>query len=164
MAKYSMSSERRLLTATPDMQAVFRCAIAHGWDHTIIEAHRGEAEQNAARRAGRSTKSWPNSKHNQLPSPAVDAAPYYPEAPNGGIDWRTDKALLDAARLGDWAAVVAILENIKRWMAFGGFIRGIGAAKGIRIRHGGDWDGDQRFNDHHLVDLPHFEEVTDGTR
>lgn len=158
MAKYSQRSESRLITATDNMQDVFRTAIAVGWDHTILCGHRGELEQNRAFADKRSTKRWPDSNHNKLPSPAVDAAPWYPEAPNGGIDWRTDAELMKAARAGDWAAVVAILENIKRWMAFGGFIRGIGAAKGIRIRHGGDWDGDQRFNDHTLIDLPHFEE------
>ncbi len=159
MAKYSARSASRLATCTTGLQSVFAVVI-QWWDHTILFGHRGKEDQDAAMVAGASTKPWPASKHNLTPSQAADAAPYYADVNNGGIDWRTDAELLKAAREGRFEDVKAILENIKRWYSFGGFVRGVGAAKGVRIRWGGDWDGDCRFNDHTLVDLPHFEEQT----
>ena len=44
---------------------------------------------------------------------------------------------------------------------FGGIVRGIALEMGIRIRWGGDWDGDHTLNDQNFNDLLHFE-VIDG--
>jgi hypothetical protein len=156
MNRYSKTSEVRLDTATWTLQRVFR-GVLDWWDHTILFGHRGEKEQTAAVAAGNSTLPFGKSKHNALPSLAVDAAPFYPEVPTGGIDWRTDAELMKAAKEGRFEDVKTVLENIKRWHTFGGFVRGYGAALGIKIRWGGDWNSDCRFNDHRLVDLPHFE-------
>ena len=158
MPSYSKSSAEKLLLTDPRLRAIFELAI-EDWDHTIIYGHRTKTDQDDAIAAGNSQKPWPTSEHNKIPSRAVDGAPYYADVPKGGIDWRTDAALLAAAKLGDWDSVKAILENIKRWIAFSGYIRGIAKARGIKIRSGADWDNDQRFNDHTLIDLPHFELV-----
>lgn len=45
-------------------------------DITVLCGHRGQADQEAAFAAGASKVHWPNSKHNSLPSRAVDLAPY----------------------------------------------------------------------------------------
>lgn len=158
MASYSQASTAKLATVCPELQDTFNTVIQH-WDHTIFYGHRGQEEQNKAVADGKSTKPFPSSKHNQTPSDAVDAGPFYPEVPAGGIDWRTDAELMTAARRGDFEVVKTILENIKRWHGFIGFVRGVGAAKGYKIRSGGDWSGDHRFNDQKLIDLPHFEMI-----
>lgn len=158
MPHYSARSESRLQTVAEPIQRVMRFVLKR-FDHTILEGHRDQLTQDAAFVRGASTKQWPNSKHNQLPSAAVDAAPYYPEVPAGGIDWRTDAALLAAAKSQDWVAFMAILENVKRWHTFGGYVLGAGNAMDVQIRWGGDWDLDFHFNDQTLIDLPHFELV-----
>ena len=45
-------------------------------DVSIITGHRGEDEQALMVRLGRSQVAWPDSKHNKLPSLAVDVQPY----------------------------------------------------------------------------------------
>ena len=69
-----------------------------------------------------------NSKHLLTPSWAVDVAPY-------PINW----------------------EDSESFYHFAGFVKGIAAAQGVRIRWGGDWDGDFQLHDQTFFDLPHFE-------
>jgi peptidoglycan L-alanyl-D-glutamate endopeptidase CwlK len=98
---------------------------------TVTCGHRGEAAQNEAYAAKRSTKAWPDSLHNMLPSPAVDVAPY-------PIDWN------DTARFARLA----------------GYIQAVADDLDIEIRWGGDWDQDGRTSDERFVDMPHFELTT----
>jgi peptidoglycan L-alanyl-D-glutamate endopeptidase CwlK len=156
MPSYSPRSKANLDTGHDELKLVFHTAINY-LDHTVLCGHRGKEAQDQALKDGTTTKAFPLSPHNVLPSDAIDAAPYYPEVPAGGIDWRTDAALLKAAMNGNMDEVKAILENIKRWYHFGGFIKGVAAGKGVELEWGGDWDGDFRFNDHRLIDLPHFQ-------
>ena len=157
MGKYSFNSELRLSTVEKKLEGVFRLVLKR-FDHTILVGHRNQEQQNNAVAMKTSTKSWPDSKHNASPSQAVDAAPYYPDATNS-IDWRTDAAMMEAAKKGDWDEVKSILENIKRWHTFGGYVLGAGDGMGIPLRWGGDWNLNFKFNDQRLVDLPHFEVI-----
>lgn len=159
MPTFSPNSRARLDTCHDDLRLVALAAINYV-DFTVLVGHRNKEAQDQALRDGLTTKPYPLSPHNVLPANAMDLAPYYPEAPAGGIDWRTDGALFQALQAGNVEEAKAILENIKRWYAFGGFIKGLAAGKGIGLRWGGDWDGDYRYNDQKLVDLPHFERVT----
>jgi len=93
--------------------------------------HRGKAEQDAAVAAGKSKTPWPTSAHNSLPSRAVDLVP------------------LEGTRI-DWS-------DRERMTYLGGLVRGIGAALGVSVRWGGDWDGDGEVKDNNFDDLPHFE-------
>lgn len=43
---------------------------------TVLCGYRGEADQNQAVKDGASETPWPRSKHNRMPSDAVDVAPY----------------------------------------------------------------------------------------
>lgn len=156
MPVYSGQSNGRLNSCDAGIQSVFRFVVLHR-DNIILCGHRGEAEQTAAVAAGASKAPWPTSLHNKVPSLAVDAAPFYPEVPAGGVDWRTDAELLEAAKKQDWPAVRAILENIKRWHNFAGYVQGVGEVMGVPLTWGGDWNGDSRFSDEKLVDLPHFQ-------
>lgn len=45
-------------------------------DVAVICGHRGEREQESAFISGKSKLQWPRSKHNKIPSEAVDLCPY----------------------------------------------------------------------------------------
>lgn len=127
MPSFSARSRANLETCHEDLQRLFGEVIKH-YDCTILCGHRGEEEQNEAFRQGRSQLQFPQSKHNSLPSIAVDVAPY-------PIDW----------------------DNRSRFYHFGGLVLGISIGMGIPIRWGGDWDMDTDLNDQSFFDLPHFE-------
>lgn len=129
--KYSEKSEAKLATCHPDLQKVFR-AVLEFYDHTILEGHRGEVDQNAAFLSGKSQKKWPDGEHNKLPSEAVDASPY-------PVDFSNKPG------------------NIARFYHFAGFVIATGKPMGIDIRWGGDWDSDHDFSDQRFNDLVHFE-------
>lgn len=79
------ASERELSTCHPKLQRLVREVAARLDKHRkldlrVVCGHRGEAAQNQAYRDGNSEKQWPDSRHNTLPSTAVDLAPY-------PIDW-----------------------------------------------------------------------------
>ena len=76
-------------------------------DLTILWGHRGEKDQNEAFAKGTSEKQWPNSKHNKLPSLAVDMVPY-------PINWAKEK--------------------LYRFEALRRYARGVAQGLGIRIR------------------------------
>ena len=48
-------------------------------------------------------------------------------------------------------------NNKERFYHFAGYVKGIADSMGIKIRWGGDWDGDTVFDDQSFHDLPHFE-------
>lgn len=143
MPTFSHESLDRLLTCDPRLVRVFMEVIKHV-DCTILYGVRSKEEQNKAYAEGNSTKVWPYSKHNVVPpeklSKAVDAAPY-------PIDW------------GNTGTAQQRASAIARFRMFSGFVLGIGAALGIKLRSGGDWDMDFDLSDQKFIDLPHFELV-----
>lgn len=137
MPTFSQSSLSKLSTCDSRLQVVFFEVIKHV-DCTILDGHRNQWEQNRAFFSGASTKQWPDSKHNRLPSFAVDAAPY-------PINW------------GNTGTPAERASAIARFRMFSGFVLGVGFAKGIPLRSGGDWDMDFDLADQKFIDLPHFE-------
>ena len=131
MPKFSQASLDQLGTCDTRLQEVLSTVIGL-FDFTVLEGHRGQAAQDAAYARGASQKRWPEGKHNSVPSRAVDIAPY-------PIDWSSK----EAAR--------------QRFCYLAGFVMAIAAQKGIRLRWGGDWDGDQDTRNEHFRDLGHFE-------
>ena len=127
MPRFSRASLSALATCHADLQRVMEEAIRH-IDFTVIEGHRGRTAQEKAYKAGNSKVRWPNGKHNTLPSKAVDIAPY-------PIDW----------------------SDTERFVYFAGIIMGIAAEMGIKLRWGGDWDGDTHVKDEKFRDYGHFE-------
>lgn len=127
--KFSKKSAKKLSQCDPRLQRVFEEVIKH-WDCTILEGHRDKGTQDEYFRTGKSKLKYPSSKHNSIPSKAVDAVPY-------PIDW----------------------QDTERFRAFGGFVLGVAATLGIKLRWGGDWDGDKDFKDQSFIDMPHFELV-----
>lgn len=96
----------------------------------VICGYRGQVEQDAAKTAGNSTQSWPNSKHNQMPSLAVDIIPL-------PLDWK------------DLPAFARVFGHFER----------VAKEKGIKIRWGADWNNNYRTTDERLVDSGHIELV-----
>lgn len=127
MPQYSKQSYEKLATCHPDLVTVFMEVIKH-FDHTVMEGHRNKEAQNKYFAEGKSKLQWPNGEHNAIPSKAVDAAPL-------PIDW----------------------NDREKFTLFAGFVKGVAAAKGIKIRWGGDWNGDNQVKDNSFDDLVHFE-------
>lgn len=75
MPTFSKKSLEKLATCDRRLYDICSEAIKH-YDFVIICGHRNEEEQNRAFTAGKSKLKWPNSKHNSLPSLAIDLAPY----------------------------------------------------------------------------------------
>ena len=99
-------------------------------DCSILDGYRGEGKQTIAYKEGRSKVQFPDSMHNSFPSRAVDAVPF-------PVDW----------------------EDTERMAHFAGIVIGVGAAMGITIRWGSDWDRDGDIHEHSFLDYPHFEVI-----
>lgn len=127
MPKFSAASEAKLATCHKDLQVLFH-RVVEIVDCTVICGYRGKEEQDEAVRLDRSKTPWPTSKHNSEPSTAVDVAPF-------PIDWR----------------------DTRRFDHFAGVVRGVAHELGIKIRWGGDWNGNFVLADQTFNDLPHFE-------
>lgn len=127
MGQFSPTSLERLSQVHPDLKRLFE-EVGKDYDCSILCGHRGEEEQHIAYQSGRSKLDWPESKHNSLPSMAVDAAPY-------PVDW----------------------SDSKRFYLFAGFVLGTAKRMGIDLRWGGDWDRDWDLADNRFNDWPHFE-------
>jgi peptidoglycan L-alanyl-D-glutamate endopeptidase CwlK len=128
---FSKLSEQRLATCDERLQRIFNEVIKE-YDCSILCGHRGEDEQNEAFSTGKSTKQWPDSKHNAEPSLAVDAAPYFMGIK---IDW----------------------NDMTAFGRFAGYVERVAHEQGVRIRWGGDWNSNRRTADETFIDAPHFE-------
>lgn len=134
MPKFGKRSRQNLVTCDQKLQDLFNEVIKH-YDCTILCGFRNQEDQDKAYYEGRSKIKWPNGKHNNLPSKAVDAAPWFVNKPH--IRW----------------------EDKEKFYEFGGFVQGVAATMGIKIRWGGNWDSDDELHDQTFFDLPHFELV-----
>ena len=131
--RFGRTSLMRLATCHPDLRLLMQAALADSpVDFGIVCGHRGKADQDEAVRLGRSKTPWPTSKHNKLPSLAVDVCPWI----DGAYAWSDIPAFRAVA-----AHVIATAREL-----------------GIRIRWGGDFNGNG-LQDDRFVDMPHFELV-----
>lgn len=136
MAAFGRASRKRYKTLHYKLQMIMDEAIQI-MDFTIVCGHRNKRDQEKAFNESKSKKHWPDSNHNQMPSIAVDAAPWDPTMRNGrgDIDW----------------------NNRDRFILLAGIIKGIAHKMGIEIRWGGDWNSDTFMRDQKFIDMPHFE-------
>ena len=128
MPAFGDRSIRALSTAHPLLQELFQ-AVVKTYDCAVLEGHRNETAQEQAFAAGKSLLHWPYGKHNQLPSLAVDVVPW-------PVRW----------------------DDPKSFWHFAGYVQAMAHGLGIKIRWGGDWDGNP-MTENRLEDLPHFELV-----
>lgn len=149
MPRFGRGSQSQLATAHPVLQRLFQRVILD-YDCVVIKGHRGQQEQDRAFAEGASKLKFPNGNHNAYPSNAVDVAPY--DVSLKGVNWKTK--VLDAGKLDK-----EVLANLCRFYHFAGMVKGVALLMGITIRWGGDWDGDNYFNDQTFNDLVHFELV-----
>jgi len=130
MPAFGNTSKNNLEESHPLLQELFN-EVIKTFDCSIIQGFRNEEEQNQAYQDKKTTLQFPDSKHNETPSLAVDVCPY-------PIDW----------------------ANRDRFHYFAGFVKGVAARLGISVRWGGDWDNDTETKDNNFDDLPHFELVS----
>ena len=129
MPQFSRRSKERLETCHPDLIRWANVLITI-IDFTVLCGHRDRWSQNEAFRLNRTTKRWPYSKHNLLPSTAIDLAPY-------PVNWY-DKA---------------------RFAYFAGYGIAVAQQMEITLKWGADWNQNTFTTDERLVDMPHFELV-----
>jgi len=127
MAKFGERSRNRLETVHPLLVLLFE-EVVKDFDCTVLTGHRDEANQNECYRLGKSKLKWPESKHNTLPSRAIDVCCW-------PIDW----------------------TDISRHYYFSGYVLGTASRLSIPVRFGGDWDSDRLIKDQDFNDLVHFE-------
>lgn len=89
MPSFSIRSKNNLSQCDIRLQAVLLEVIKH-FDFTVICGYRGKEDQDKAFAEGKSKLKYPHSKHNKLPSLAVDIAPY-------PIDWKNIEAFKELA-------------------------------------------------------------------
>lgn len=126
MPKFSKTSLARLATCHPDLQRLFNEVIKKV-DVSIVCGIRGKEEQNMAFANHSSTLQWPKSKHNRIPSLAVDVIPY----PEG-------------------------YDNVTRFKEIAMIIKETAEELGIKVKWGGDW-GWKNGKQTGFVDRPHWE-------
>jgi peptidoglycan L-alanyl-D-glutamate endopeptidase CwlK len=111
VARFGRKSTSRLLTLEPSLRRVMQRAIRIT-DFAIVCGHRGEAAQDAAYPTFSRVR-WPDSRHNSMPSEAVDVAPW-------PIDWKDEG----------------------RFYFVAGVIYACAAEEGVRLTGGFDWRWD----------------------
>lgn len=137
MAHFGPTSHARLGTCDARLQDVFNLVVAR-FDCSILEGTRSIERQRELVAAG--TSKTMASKHLFAPSRAVDAAPY-------PIDW------------GEEGDPERRFRAKARFYLFAGYVLATAEFLGVRLRWGGDWDGDKDPRDQTWDDLVHFEIV-----
>jgi peptidoglycan L-alanyl-D-glutamate endopeptidase CwlK len=136
MNYFSEISKQRLTTCHQDLRRLFAHVIID-FDCTIVCGHRDKEAQDKAYTEGKSKLRYPNSKHNQNPSLAVDVAPY---EPGQGIDWSKSQMIAFAFYVKGVADQLYRIGTISH-----------------RIRLGADWNMNNDIDDEIFLDAPHFE-------
>lgn len=127
MFQLSETSKTKLLQCDTHLQEICHTVSAF-FNFTVLEGHRSKERQEQLFAEGKTKVHYPAGKHNHMPSLAIDIAPY-------PVDWQ-DRA---------------------RFFMLAGMMLAVAHARGIRLRWGGDWDGDGDTQDQRFDDLVHFE-------
>ena len=130
MADYGKKSSDILSACHPNLIRVMR-TVVRVCDNSIRSGYRGEEEQNRLYAAGKSQRRWPDSKHNNSPSLAVDILPY----PFYKEDWK------------DWS----------KFSYLAGHVMEVAHLFDIPVTWGGDWSHNNIFTDEKFRDMMHFE-------
>ena len=132
--EYSAVSLGRLETCHDELRRIAN-ELIRTWDVTIVCGTRSIDEQQKAFDSGASKLPPGKSKHNRLPSDAIDMVP------------------VEAVRL--WAKGKDL--DVKIYHEFANDVLVIAEKLEIDIRWGGDWDGDGDSSDQTFMDYGHFE-------
>jgi peptidoglycan L-alanyl-D-glutamate endopeptidase CwlK len=91
MSTLGKTSKARLMACHDDLKRLVE-EVAKTHNITVLCGHRTQEEQNEAFTKGNYKAPWPKSKHNQLPSLAVDIAPY-------PINWQNLQSFIDLSKV-----------------------------------------------------------------
>ncbi|AXH14260.1 peptidase [Malaciobacter mytili LMG 24559] len=141
MPSFGKTSIQRLETCHKDLQTICNEVIKY-YDFSVIEGYRTLEMQQKYFKDGKSKLDGINqkSKHQSLPSLAVDVAPY-------PIDFKNEhKAKARFYHLAGYMFMASEILYKEKKITH-------------KLRWGGDWDIDNYFNDQSFDDLPHFELV-----
>ena len=141
MYSFGNNSQENLDTCDYRIRKVLKRALAYGiMDFSVIEGHRSiERQQELYNQDPPVTHIdgiTQKGKHNYSPSMAVDLMPW-PRFINSVNVW----------------------DDARRFSVLAGVILAAAKEEGVKLRWGGDWDGDGNNEDSTLDDLPHFEIV-----
>ena len=132
MYQFGHRSKANLLTCRVDLaELAYAVMDLQIMDFTILCGHRDEEAQTQAYLLGNSKAQWPMSKHNMLPSNALDFAPWI----NGSIPWK----------------------DTHSFAMLGGMFIAIARTKNTPLRYGGDWNRNGSTEDQILMDWGHIE-------
>jgi len=134
MFYFSQTSSKRLSTCDPRLQKLFN-EVIKTIDCTIACGFRNRDEQEKMYNKGLSQKKWPDSKHNQRPSLAVDVYPYI------------NNKMIN----GDYPKEVGQIKY------FAGQVIQIARYLEIPIIWGGDWNNDGNTINNGFNNLGHYE-------
>ena len=135
--EYGDRSKRKLATCHPMLKTIAQdVLVVSPYDISIIHGFRGEQLQNDLYDNNKSTKIWPDSKHNNTEngkpySLALDFAPWV----GSDINW----------------------NDTHIFACIAGCFFVVACDRGVRIRWGGDWDSDGSTKDQGLMDWGHIE-------
>ena len=127
MPRFGKKSSKQLETCHANLRKLF-VEVIKTVDCSVLEGHRGEERQNALYKEGKTKVKYPNGRHNEFLSRAVDVVPY-------PIDW----------------------DDRERFHLFAGFVLGTAKQMEIPLRWGGDWNINWFVDDNKFDDFPHFE-------
>jgi len=121
-------------TLTPNLRKIADKVLGYDVIDCMVDcSYRDKAEQHRLYLLDKSKVEWPLSKHNHLPSKAMDLVPVI----NRRASW-----------------------NHYHCSVLAGLVLAAASELGIRIRWGGNWDMDHEpITDQDFQDLAHFEEV-----
>lgn len=129
MPSFSNRSSKRLETCDLKLQVIFR-ELVKFYDCSVICGYRNAEDQNAAYYSKNSKVKWPDSKHNDFLSKAVDVVPY-----------------------------PTLWDSTRQFYFMAGCIEAIATKRGYNVRWGGNWDDDNDLDDNGFMDLGHWEIV-----
>ena len=136
MPNFGKTSKSRLGMCHPKLQLVFN-EVIKVYDCSVLCGERNKEEQDYVYSMGWSKLKYPDSKHNKVPSEAVDVVPWFINKPH--IRW----------------------EDKHKFYQFSGVVITIADRVSVKLRWGGNWDGDEELHDQSFMDLPHWELIGD---
>jgi len=154
MPKFGKSSTDKLMTCHKDIRKLFN-KVVQKYDCTVLEGARTLERQKELFNSGRSKTM--NSKHLRVNgvSRAIDCVPY-------PISWgELEERKLRFALENRTDNLSELMNDYKiayaRFYHFAGYVKGVAEEMNIKIRWGGDWNGNFDLKDQTFFDLPHFE-------
>lgn len=149
----SPRSKDKLSTCCQELQDVVNLAI-QSYDFSVVCGHRTKEDQDAAFAAKVSKAKWPESKHNYLPSKAVDLYPWSAQYGSLTEDQLVLSRIVARSGCSQQRARAYVVEE---YCQLAGVMKACATQLGIKLRWGGDWDSDGDRLDQKFDDLAHFE-------